>query len=111
LVVGSTIDPVRIANEHIRAHALEGQLFRTTLVECLHSHGLTCRVFVEKEIFGQANTALGKSTEELKRLLTALGRGGPRPWRGDEKLASLGAWLSFQANLSAAAMPEDATAK
>jgi hypothetical protein len=33
LVVGSQIDPSRIANEHIRAHAREGQLFRTALVD------------------------------------------------------------------------------
>src|SRR5207244_11186067 len=31
LVVGSTIDPATIGNDHIRAHALEGQLFRTAL--------------------------------------------------------------------------------
>src|SRR2546428_188068 len=31
LVVGSVIDPARIANDHIRAHALEGALFRTAL--------------------------------------------------------------------------------
>jgi hypothetical protein len=110
LVVGSTIDPARIANEHIRAHALEGQLFRIMLVECFRSHRLPCGVFVEKEIFGQANTALGKSTEELKRVLTALGRGGPRPWRADEKLATLGALLASRASPSKAAVTNDAPA-
>ena len=111
LVVGSTIDPARIANEHIRAHALEGQLFRTMLVECFLGHGLPCGVFVEKEIFGQANTALGKSTEELKRLLTALGRGGPRPWSADEKLATLGAWLASRTSPSQAAVTNESAGK
>ncbi|PYL62875.1 MAG: hypothetical protein DMF25_11440, partial [Verrucomicrobia bacterium] len=35
LVVGSVIDPDSIANPHIRAHALEGRLFRMTLEAAL----------------------------------------------------------------------------
>jgi hypothetical protein len=31
LVVGSQIDPAKIANPHIRAHALEGWLFRSVV--------------------------------------------------------------------------------
>jgi hypothetical protein len=31
IVVGSIIDPATIANPHIRAHAQEGQLFRTVV--------------------------------------------------------------------------------
>src|SRR5690349_318828 len=38
LVVGSQIDPASIANPHIRAHALEGQLFRSVLEETLQSN-------------------------------------------------------------------------
>jgi len=37
LVVGSLIDPAKVGNPHIRAHALEGQLFRTVLAEALQS--------------------------------------------------------------------------
>src|SRR5262245_28216794 len=35
LVVGSVIDPDTIGNSHIRAHALEGKLFRNALEEAL----------------------------------------------------------------------------
>src|SRR5262245_19635352 len=35
LVVGSKIDPAGIANPHIRAHALEGRLFRLAVEEAL----------------------------------------------------------------------------
>jgi hypothetical protein len=35
LVVGSQIDPASIANAHIRAHALEGSLFRNVLADAL----------------------------------------------------------------------------
>lgn len=40
LVVGSLIEPERIANQHMRAHALEGRLFRTVLAEGLEARGL-----------------------------------------------------------------------
>src|SRR5262245_16785453 len=39
LVVGSQIDPAKIANPHIRAHALEGRLFRTVLEDALTAQG------------------------------------------------------------------------
>src|SRR5476651_107127 len=35
LVVGSVIDPRTVGNPHIRAHASEGQLFRTVLADAL----------------------------------------------------------------------------
>src|SRR5262245_54228601 len=38
LVVGSQIDPANIANPHIRAHALEGRLFRSALEQSLQHH-------------------------------------------------------------------------
>ena len=95
LVVGSQIDPGRIANEHIRAHAREGQLFRTALVDSIKTHGVTATVFVEREIYGQATDALRKSTEEIKRFLIALGRGTQGPWRAEEKLATLAAWMTL----------------
>src|SRR5438552_3041453 len=48
LVVGSVIDPARIANDHIRAHALEGRLFRTVLERAVRSFRLPCAVIVER---------------------------------------------------------------
>src|SRR5712691_4404670 len=49
LVVGSVIDPDSIANPHIRAHALEGCLFRTTLEAALQSRGIQCAIFIERD--------------------------------------------------------------
>ena len=42
LVVGSVIDPAKIGNPHIRAHAREGMLFRTVVEDALRSHGIEC---------------------------------------------------------------------
>src|SRR5437899_8109013 len=58
LVVGSDLDPARIANPHIRAHALEGRLFRTVLEDALHSCGLSCSILVEREIYERGVAAL-----------------------------------------------------
>src|SRR5256884_6499616 len=60
----SLIDPARIGNDHIRAHALEGQLFRTALERAAHAARLrseehtselqsrlhlVCRLLLEKK--------------------------------------------------------------
>jgi hypothetical protein len=95
LVVGSLTDPASISNPHIRAHALEGQLFRTALEEALRTMGLPCAVFVERKIYAEAAKTLNRSEEDLKRLLAGLGREKRGPWRSDEKLAALGAWLTL----------------
>jgi hypothetical protein len=94
-VVGSDIDPARISNPHIRAHALEGRLFRTVLEDALRSHGLTCLVIVERTIYKQAAKILQRSEQDLKRLVAQLGRNLNGPWRADEKTACLAAWLAL----------------
>ena len=95
LVVGSDIDPARIANPHIRAHALEGRLFRTVLEDALRSCDLNCSVIVERNAYKQAGEVLNKSEKQLKQALTQLGRAMNGPWRADDKLACLAAWLAL----------------
>jgi hypothetical protein len=95
LVVGSDIDPAKISNPHIRAHALEGRLFRTVLQDTLHSCGLNCSVIVERNAYKQAGEVLNKSEEQLKKALAQLGRALDGPWRADEKMAALAAWLAL----------------
>src|SRR2546430_12780177 len=51
LVVGSDIDPARIANDHIRAHALDGRLFRTVLERAGRSFGLPASGLGEREAY------------------------------------------------------------
>jgi hypothetical protein len=95
LVVGSEIDPATITNPHIRAHALEGQLFRTAIEQAVRSCRLPCLVIVERDVYSRAAEVFRKSEEELKRVLTQLGRSLGGPWRADEKTASLAAWLAL----------------
>jgi hypothetical protein len=95
LVVGSLIDPARVTNTHIRAHALEGQLFRTVLEEALRACGLSCAVMLERTAYTHAAQRLGRSEKDLKQVVANLGRGLGGPWRADEKTATLAAWLAL----------------
>jgi hypothetical protein len=92
LVVGSVKPPEAIANEHIRAHALEGQLFRTVLAEALASHGVTSTVVPERDVYREAAAILSRDPVELKVALADLGTGVGTPWQADHKLAALAAW-------------------
>ena len=93
LVVGSVIDPQTVGNAHIRAHASEGQLFRTVLESALQSHGIRCQVIVEKQLGAAATAGLKRRDAEIKRMVLAFGKHLGGTWRADEKAASTAAWL------------------
>lgn len=95
LVVGSLIDPAKLHNEHIRAHGLEGQLFRTALQDALGRQGMPCRVFLEKSAYASASALLRKSEREAKAGVAKLGESHQGSWRAEEKLAALGAWVAL----------------
>jgi hypothetical protein len=95
LVVGSQIDPKSISNPHIRAHALEGRLFRSVLEKALQAQGLKCSVILERDAYRMAGAVLARPEGELKRALAELGRALVGPWRAEEKLASLAAWMAL----------------
>jgi hypothetical protein len=87
LVVGSVIDPAKVGNLHIRAHASEGQLFRTVLAEALKPHGIRCDISVEKMLAEKAAKRLKRSKAEIARTIAALGKTLGGTWRADEKAA------------------------
>jgi hypothetical protein len=94
IVAGSLIDPSIIHAPHIRAHAMEGQLFRTTVEDALRALDLRPSVLAEKTVFETASDVIHSGVPILKRTLANLGRGVGGPWRMDEKLAALGAWVA-----------------
>lgn len=95
LVVGSLVDPATLHNEHIRAHGLEGQLFRTALEAALGEQGIPCKVLLEKTAYMTASSALRKSPAEAKREIVCLGESQEGSWRAEEKLAALAAWMAL----------------
>jgi len=95
LVVGSVIDPQKVGNPHIRAHANEGRLFRTVVENALSSHGIACDVIVEKQLAAKAASGLRVSDAAIRRTLAAFGKAVGAPWRADEKAAATAAWLAL----------------
>lgn len=93
VVVGSTIDPARIANDHIRIHALEGQLFRSVVEDAAARNRLRCSTWRERDLYDVAAGVVNQSEPTLRDTLAALGRGSAGPWRAEQKLAALAAWL------------------
>ncbi len=98
IVAGSLVDPFTIHSPHIRAHAMEGRLFRTVVEDGVHAHGLSCIVLGEKTAFETASQVIHLNEDELKRTLTNLGRHAQGPWRSEEKLAALAAWVAVSEN-------------
>src|SRR5439155_22340066 len=94
LVVGSQIDPANIANSHIRAHALEGRLFRSAMAETLQDHEISTEFLLEHDAYCSVAARLKQSSDDLKRAIQDLGRSAPAkggPWRAEQKLAALAA--------------------
>lgn len=94
IVTGSLVDPTTIHSPHIRAHALEGRLFRTVVEDALRAHDLSCVVLGEKTAFKAASQALHRDEDALERTLANLGHRVEGPWRSEEKLAALAAWVA-----------------
>lgn len=86
---------VQILASHALIHTADGELFREALLYACERCG--CEVFrtKEKELLERWSLSLGKSRDELVRLLTSLGSSLGPPWSQDEKFAALVAWLSL----------------
>jgi hypothetical protein len=95
LVVGSQLDPATIANPHIRAHALEGQLFRSALEQALNAHEIRAGILLERDAYDNAATELKKRSVDVRRAIQNIGRFTDGPWRAEQKLAALAAWFAL----------------
>ena len=92
VVASSLTDPASIANQHMRAHASEGRLFRTVLVDGLEKCDIRVRVVLEREVYELLGKALRRSPSEAKRKVAALGESVAR-WRAEQKVAAAATWL------------------
>lgn len=101
LVVGSLADPAKLHNEHIRAHGLEGELFRTVLEDAFRHRKIACESFLEKGAYETAARELQKTAAQLKREIGSLGESHDGSWRAEEKLAALGALVVLDSRKTA----------
>jgi hypothetical protein len=93
IVVGSEVDPATIKNDHIRAHAEEGRLFRVVIEEAVKECGLPASVTADKQVLAKASKAIRRPEPRLKEDVKALGKAIGGRWRGEEKAATLAAWM------------------
>ena len=84
-----------ILASHAMIHAAEGELFRGVLAEAAAHFGLAVVGLREREIEAAAATALRTAAPALGGLLREQGRRLGPPWRRDEKLATLAAWVAM----------------
>jgi hypothetical protein len=96
LVVGSVIDPAKVGNPHIRAHANEGRLFRTVLADALAARQIACDIVVDKTLGAASAKALNRTPAQVTKTLGEFGRALGSPWRADEKAAAVAAWMALQ---------------
>lgn len=89
-------DLSRIGNPHIRAHAAEGVLFRRVLDEAALGNNLPFRTLPERKFAELLKDELGSRTNSIKKRLDEAARQLPPPWRADEKLAAMAAWMVLE---------------
>ena len=99
LVVGSQLDPATIANPHIRAHALEGQLFRSALEQALQARGIRTAILLERDAYATAAAQLKKSIHDVRKTVENFRRFTGGPWRAEQKIAAVGGWIALCQNL------------
>jgi hypothetical protein len=96
VVAGSDVDPLKIANLHMRAHALEGRLYRNVVEDGLAAASLGCELLLERDLYSRAAQRLGLRESALKKAVTELGRSIAGGWRAENKAAALAAWVVLQ---------------
>ncbi len=95
IVAGSVVDPASIANDHIRAHAEEGRLFRTVVEQAVRAYRLPVRITVERDLYATATRVLRTPAARIKTRVAVLGEAVDGPWRAEEKAAALAAWMAL----------------
>ena len=96
LLIGSGRVPAQLAAtlaSHIAIHTAEGELFRNALAHAAEDRGLRVMRIPERNLLAQASVTLSLSAEDLQTQVTELGKALGPPWREDEKLPTLAAWL------------------
>lgn len=99
IVVGSVIDPDSLGNPHVRVHALEGKLFREVVVEAFGKRSIECGVLVERDAYAKVAADVSAKEQRLRTNIAALGQGRIKPWRSEEKLATLAAWWRLRTHM------------
>jgi len=86
-------DLAAILAAHPLIHTAEGVFFRQTIKDAAAACGLPVTGIRENQLLEKAAASLRMSTVELLRRATEMGKKAGPPWRKDDKLAAIAAWL------------------
>ena len=86
-----------ILASHAFIHAAEGEMYRDVLVRASEHLSLRVTGVRERDVLARAAEATGRTASELQRRVAEMGRALGPPWRQDEKLATLVAWVALAA--------------
>ena len=84
-----------ILRSHALIHTAEGEMFRRVLAQAAERLGMRIVGVKEKQIWQQAPIALNQSANAISAQLKAMGKSLGPPWREDERLATLAAWIAL----------------
>lgn len=85
----------KILASHALIHTADGELFRESIRSACDQAKLPLKAIRERELLGATAERLKRRPEFLLRHVTMLGKSVGPPWTQDEKLATLGAWLTL----------------
>ena len=85
----------KILASHALIHTAEGELFRDGLRAATRECGLRLIEIKERDLLTRAGADLHLSVARIEKELAAMGKAIGPPWRQDEKLAALVAWLAL----------------
>ena len=85
----------RILSAHPLIHTAEGEFYRNDLRQACESCGLPCAGFRERGLLEQSSAALALPAAAIQKQLAAWGKTVGAPWRQDEKLAAIAAWVTL----------------
>jgi hypothetical protein len=84
-----------ILRSHPLIHTAEGEFFRQVLVSAAEGCSLPVTLVKEREAWDRAAGIWRLELQALQKRIDTLGRSLGPPWRQDEKLASLAAWIAL----------------
>lgn len=83
----------KILGAHPLIHTAEGEFFRKAVRDGCGACGVKSRVVKEREVADETARTLSIEPAELARRIAGFGKLIGPPWRQDEKLSALAAWL------------------
>lgn len=97
-LLGSGHSPATLTQalaSHPMLHTAEGEFFRAAIDGAIRSAGLEPVGIREKAALELGSEVLGMPADKLQLALSEMGKPIGPPWRQDEKLAALAAWLAL----------------